>query len=242
MPIFQLTEEIQFPPVEMATPEGILAIGGDLSPERLITAYSSGIFPWYTEESPILWWSPNPRFVLFLNELKLSKSTRKVIKKNPFSFTFDKCFEEVIKSCSLPRKSEFGTWIVKDMIEAYIRLHNMGYAHSVEAWQDGKLAGGLYGVSLGRCFFGESMFTKVSNASKLSLVFLVNTLRKLEFHFIDSQVYTPHLARMGAREIPRSEYIKLLKGALKFDTLKGNWGTILNEDLLKKSLEESFSI
>ncbi|MGA2141725.1 MAG: leucyl/phenylalanyl-tRNA--protein transferase [Brevinematales bacterium] len=217
MPIFKLSHEIVFPPVELSTAEGILATGGDLSPERLISAYKSGIFPWYMPESPILWWSPDPRFVLFTDELIVPGSMRRVFNNKNFSFTFDTCFEEVIRSCSLPRKGENSTWLVPEMIEAYITLNKLGYAHSVEAWSGSRLSGGLYGVSLGRCFFGESMFTRESNASKAALIFLSRRLKSLGFNLIDSQVYTPHLAMLGARLIPRPEYLSFLKESLKFD-------------------------
>ncbi len=223
MPIFQLTRELLFPPVELATEEGILAIGGDLSPQRLLLAYRSGIFPWYMDESPILWWSPDPRFVLLIEDLSIPKSMRRIFNKNIFRFTFDTRFDEVIESCSMPRKSGPSTWLVPEMIEAYKRLNRLGYAHSAEAWKDGELAGGLYGVSLGRCFFGESMFTRVSNASKASLIFLALSLKEKGFKFIDSQVYTSHLETLGAREIPRGNYMELLKSGLGFETIKGSW-------------------
>ena len=164
--IFSLSKEIIFPPVELAEDNGILAVGGDLSPKRLIAAYSQGIFPWFSDDSPIIWWSPDPRFVLFPSEIKITRSMRQVLNRNIFTFSFDRNFREVITRCRNPRKDQEGTWITDEMVEAYVRLHEMGLAHSVEAWQDGELAGGLYGVSLGNIFFGESMFTDVSNASR----------------------------------------------------------------------------
>lgn len=226
MPVFELISDIIFPPVEMSTREGILAVGGDLSPERLLCAYRSGIFPWYMPESPIIWWSPDPRFVLFTDELKVPRSMRRIFNRNYFRFTFDTQFEEVIKSCSLPRKDEKSTWLVPEMIDAYIELNRLGYAHSAEAWSGDRLAGGLYGVSLGRCFFGESMFTRENNASKATLIFLAQRLRELGFKMIDSQVYTSHLAMLGARMIPRSEYLEYLKESLKYESITGNWGKL----------------
>jgi leucyl/phenylalanyl-tRNA--protein transferase len=226
LPVFRLTEELAFPPVELSTKEGIIAIGGDLSPERLILAYKSGIFPWYMDKSPILWWSPDPRFVLFTDELVIPKSMHRILNKEMFRFTFDSRFDEVIYSCSLPRRSESSTWLVPEMIEAYINLNRLGYAHSVEAWLGNHLAGGLYGVSLGHSFFGESMFTHISNASKASLIFLVRKLKEKGFNLIDSQIYSPHLKALGAREIPRNEYMNHLKNSLKFDTIMGDWNEV----------------
>ncbi len=215
MPIFLLNDELVFPEVEHATDEGILAIGGDLRPERLLLAYASGIFPWYSNGEPIIWWSPDPRFVLFPPELKVSRSMRKILKQGVFSITFDKAFERVIEQCRrIKRKGQRGTWITPEMQKAYIRLYKLGFAHSVEAWKDGELAGGLYGVSLGKVFFGESMFSKASNASKACLVTLVEHLAKMGVELIDSQVYTRHLETLGAREIPRSEYLTLLKNLI----------------------------
>jgi leucyl/phenylalanyl-tRNA--protein transferase len=212
MPIFLLNDELVFPDVEYATDEGIVAIGGDLRPERLLLGYTSGIFPWYSNGEPIIWWSPDPRFVLFPSELKVSRSMRKILRQGVFSITFDKAFEQVIEHCRrIKRKGQRGTWITPEMQKAYIRLHKMGFAHSVEAWKDGELAGGLYGVSLGKVFFGESMFSRVSNASKACLITLVEHLSKQGIELIDSQVYTRHVETLGAREIPRSEYLALLK-------------------------------
>ncbi len=226
MPVFELTDDLIFPPVEMTTREGILAIGGDLSPERLLLAYRSGIFPWYMPESPILWWSPDPRFVLFTEELVIPRSMHRVYNKKIYHFTFDTSFEEVITSCSLPRKNESSTWLVPEMIEAYLEMNRLGYAHSVEAWSGDRLSGGLYGVSLGRCFFGESMFTRESNASKAALIYLALLLREMGFKMIDSQVYTPHLAMLGARLIPRKDYLRHLKNCLEYETLAGNWESL----------------
>ena len=204
MPIYRLGKDPVFPPVELSTEEGILAVGGDLSPERLIIAYSQGIFPWYSQGEPIIWWSPDPRFVLFPDEIKVSKSMRQVLRRNVFRVTFDQAFREVIASCQrVQRRKQRGTWITREMLDAYCLLHDCGFAHSVEVWQGDDLAGGLYGVSLGRCFFGESMFARVGNASKAALITLTMRLRERGFLIIDSQVYTEHMESMGAREIPR---------------------------------------
>lgn len=225
MPIFRLSEEPVFPPPELATEEGVLAVGGDLSAERLLAGYANGIFPWYSQGDPIIWWSPDPRFVIFPNEIVVSGSMRRVLNKGKFTVTFDRAFPEVIRECSGPRKKEKGTWITRDMMEAYIELHRLGFAHSVETWAGDELKGGLYGVSLGRAFFGESMFAREDNASKTALIVLGRKLGELGFLVIDSQVHNPHVESLGAREIPRSEYLKLLKKALESGTtLKGNWG------------------
>lgn len=215
MPIFQLNARLAFPPPNLATDDGILAIGGDLSVKRLQLAYQSGIFPWYSADEPIIWWSPDPRFVLFPEKLKVAKSLQRVIKSGKFSVTFDRDFKSVINNCrTVKRPMQDGTWITGDMIEAYCALHKAGFAHSVEVWQDDKLAGGLYGVSLGKCFFGESMFTRVSDASKVGFVTMMEHLRKLDFKLVDCQVYTDHLLRFGAEEIPRKEFLRLLKDAI----------------------------
>ena len=224
MPVYRLTDEIIFPPPQLADKIGLLAVGGDLCEERLLLAYSLGIFPWYSEDEPILWWSPDPRLVLYPDEIKVSKSLEKVIKKGLFDVTFDAAFGQVIKLCALAgRRENEGTWIVRDMIDAYRALHESGYAHSVEAWKDGILAGGLYGVSLGGCFFGESMFTLESNASKVAFAGLVKYLKENSFDLIDCQVTTAHLKQFGAREIPRSLFLKQLKKSLALPTLKRKW-------------------
>lgn len=227
MPIFALRKDIVFPPVELADKSGILAVGGDLTSERLLEAYGNGIFPWYSEGDPIIWWSPDPRFVLYPNEIKISKSMRQVLRRGIFTITFDRSFREVIHACRGPRRHEAGTWITNDMFEAYIELHRLGYAHSVEAWHDDNLAGGLYGVSLGRCFFGESMFTKVSNASKAAFITLTVILRGLGFNLVDCQVYTDHLKSLGARHIPRCEFIESVRTGLLSETILGNWGCLM---------------
>lgn len=223
--IFKLGKENIFPPVHLAEENGILAVGGDLSPERLLEAYRCGIFPWFSEGDPYIWWSPNPRFVLYPKELAVSKSMRKVLRREIFHITYDLCFNDVIQGCKIAKRRDPGTWITDEMMAAYIKLHDQGYAHSIEAWKDGVLAGGLYGVSLGRCFFGESMFSNCSNSSKAAFISLVRKLGELRF-IIDCQVYTDHLHSLGARMIPRSRFIQILDKALLSETLIGNWGSM----------------
>ena len=207
--IYKLSDtEIWFPKPELAEDDGLLAVGGDLSPERLMLAYHHGIFPWYSEDSPILWYSPHERFVLFPNRLKVSSSMAKVIKSGHFKMTFDRAFEEVVEACAtISRQGEKGTWITQEMKKAYINLHDLGYAHSVEVWEDDTIVGGLYGVVVNNVFCGESMFSKVSNASKAALIWLCSNL---SFAMIDCQVYTKHLESLGAGLISRSEYVKFL--------------------------------
>jgi leucyl/phenylalanyl-tRNA--protein transferase len=224
MPVYRLPETIVFPPVEHAVKSGLLAVGGDLSPERLIAAYREGIFPWYGDGEPILWWSPDPRFVLFPDELHVSRSMRQFLKKGVVRVTFDGAFRAVISACRRPRPGQDGTWITPEMREAYCALHDLGYAHSVEVWQGDELAGGLYGVSLGRAFFGESMFSTIPNASKAGLITLTGHLRERGFDLIDCQVDTAHLAGLGARPIRRRTFRTLLKESLRHETLQGNWG------------------
>ncbi len=226
MPVYRLPEQTVFPPVEHAVESGLLAVGGDLSPERLLAAYREGIFPWYSEGEPLLWWSPDPRFVLFPDELRISRSMRQFLKKESLRITFDLAFPEVIAACRKPRPGQDGTWITKEMEEAYITLHHLGYAHSVEVRQEGTLTGGLYGVSLGRVFFGESMFSTRANASKAALITLVSRLKELHFDLIDCQVETPHLGSLGARFIPPREFNALLKESLRHETFRGNWGAL----------------
>jgi leucyl/phenylalanyl-tRNA--protein transferase len=223
MSIYWLPDEIWFPPVEEADEDGVLAAGGDLSPERLLAAYSRGIFPWYSELNPILWWSPDPRFVLFPEQAYVSKTMRQILKRGIFEVTFDRDFESVIENCRGPRKREQGTWINDEMKQAYIELHRMGYAHSVEAWRGGRLAGGLYGISLGRCFFGESMFTKESNASKAAFLTLASRLEQLGFDIIDCQVYTDHLDSLGAEMISRHDFIRIIKASQTEESITGSW-------------------
>ena len=210
--MYYLTEALYFPPVEMATTEGILAIGGDLSPERLLLAYRSGIFPWFEEDEPILWWSPDPRMVLFLDELLVSKSMRNVRNRNTFTVTFNENFREVISNCQqIKRDGQRGTWITDEMVEAYCKLHELGYAKSVEVWQNKKLIGGLYGIDIGDVFCGESMFSEVSNASKVAFIHLVNHLKSENYQLLDCQVYNAHLESLGCREINRAHFIKIIK-------------------------------
>jgi leucyl/phenylalanyl-tRNA---protein transferase len=223
MPVYRLIDKLIFPQPHLASAGGILAVGGDLSPDRLILAYSQGIFPWYSDGEPIMWWSPDPRCILFPKDIKISRSMRQEIKKNKFSITYDHCFKEVIEGCRGPRRKKSIGWITDEMVDAYCLLHEMGYAHSVEAWKEDRLAGGLYGVSLGRCFFGESMFTRESNASKTALITLAGVLRKLEFSMIDCQVFTDHLISLGACMIPRNEYLHILDKSLTEPTLCGSW-------------------
>lgn len=205
-----------FPHPENANEQGLLAIGGDLGIERLLSAYSNGIFPWFGPGDPIMWFSPDPRMILYNKNLNISKSMKRLLDKKVFSYTSDKAFEQVIKICSsAPRPGQQGTWITPDMIEAYINLHREGYAHSVEVWSsEGNLVGGIYGVSIGMAFFGESMFSKVSNASKAALIMLSQALNTLGFDFIDCQVYTSHLESMGAKLYPRSLFLKELKTSI----------------------------
>jgi leucyl/phenylalanyl-tRNA---protein transferase len=224
MPVFRLTQKLTFPPVQYADPDGLLAVGGDLSIERLLLAYRQGIFPWYSAETPPLWWSPDPRLVLFTGELKVSKSLQRVLKKPFFKVTCDEAFLEVINGCSgVTRRGGEGTWILPEMVEAYSLLHQLGYAHSVESWQEGNLVGGLYGVALGRVFFGESMFARKTDASKVALVHLVQLLRHWGFALIDCQVTTAHLMTLGAREIPREEFLRYLADADRYPAHRGSW-------------------
>jgi leucyl/phenylalanyl-tRNA--protein transferase len=213
MPVYQLPDnDLVFPHPSLANPDGLLAVGGDLSPERLILAYSNGIFPWFSEGEPLLWWSPDPRAVLFPEKFKRHKSLRLLVQSNRFEVTFDKDFRNVIRECSkVERKGQEGTWITKNMIEAYVKLHEMGIAHSVETWEKGKLAGGLYGVMLGKVFFGESMFHKKSNASKVAFWYLIEKLIAMDVKVIDVQQDTQHLRSLGAELIPRSEFLNMLK-------------------------------
>ena len=211
MPIFALDNELYFPPVHLAEKDGLLAIGGDLSIERLLLAYRSGIFPWY-DEPPVLWWSPDPRFVLFPQELKISKSLRSLLNKNAFEFTTNKAFAKVITHCkSIVRPGQNGTWINEEIIKAYNKLHEQGFAHSAEVWQKGRLVGGLYGIMLGKIFFGESMFSLVNNASKYAFAKYVQQLQAEEVEIIDCQIYSQYLESMGAKMIAGKAFQKILK-------------------------------
>jgi len=219
-----LNKQLWFPDVEESTEEGIVAMGGDLTVERLILAYSKGIFPWYADGNPVMWWSPDPRFVLFPENLKISKSMRPLFNQHKFSVTYDKNFEDVILNCQkINREDQPGTWITSEMLSAYIQLHKRGYAHSVEVWLGEDLAGGLYGVSLGKVFFGESMFTKVSNASKFGFITLVKQLINKGFLLIDCQQETSHLESMGASAIKRKDFIDILNNNDIGETYLGSW-------------------
>lgn len=211
MPIFAIEKEPFFPPVHLAEPDGLLAMGGDLSPERLLLAYKSGIFPWY-EGNTILWWCPHPRFVLFPEEFKMSKSLKTVLNKNAFEFTVNKAFAQVIHHCKeIKRPGQQGTWITDEVEKAYCKMHELGHAHSAEVWKDGKLAGGLYGIKMGKVFFGESMFSKETNASRYGFTNYVQQLKKEGIELIDCQVYTAYLESFGARMIDRKKFIALLR-------------------------------
>jgi leucyl/phenylalanyl-tRNA---protein transferase len=214
-----------FPPVEFALrdPNGLLAAGADLSPERLIDAYARGIFPWFGDDDPLLWWSPDPRMVLHVGELRVSRSLRRVIRSGRFTVTVDTAFREVMAGCAEPRPEQEGTWITTEMTEAYVRLAALGFAHSVEAWLDGTLAGGLYGVAVGRMFFGESMFTRVTDASKVAFVHLVRQLERWDLPLIDCQMSTPHLASLGAREIPRAEFVRDVARLVRQPAVPSPW-------------------
>jgi len=214
MPLFALDNELIFPPPSLAEPDGLLAMGGDLTPERLLLAYQNGIFPWY-EGSPILWWCPDPRFVLFPDDIKVHKNIRKMVRSNEFEFTINKAFHQVIHNCKkIYRPGQDGTWITKEGEKAYIRMHELGYATSAEVWKDGELVGGVYGMKLGKVFFGESMFSKVSNASRLAFILYVKLLHEEGIELIDCQVYTEYLESLGAKMIERKDFIRLLNSLL----------------------------
>jgi leucyl/phenylalanyl-tRNA--protein transferase len=220
-----LTEQEEFPPVARALlePNGLLAAGGGLAPERLLAAYRLGIFPWYSGNQPVLWWSPDPRMVLFPAEFRMPRSLGKRLSRHDYEIRIDSAFTEVMHGCALPRSDGAGTWITQDMIDAYYRLHQLGYAHSIETWIDGKLAGGLYGMAIGRAFFGESMFARVSDASKIAFAHLVHQLARWQFGMIDCQMNTAHLARFGAREIPRSEFSQNLTELVNYPSTTISW-------------------
>ncbi len=227
MPVFRLTRANVFPPIDLADPDGLLAVGGDLSPERLLLAYRLGIFPWYSHRMPILWWSPDPRLVLFPHELKITGSLARILRKGTFTVTFDRAFSAVIRECAVVRLERGEeTWLSPEMVEAYLHLHRLGHAHSVETWHGRHLVGGLYGVSLGKVFFGESMFTRMSNASKVALVHLVDALKRMNFELIDCQVTTTHLLSLGAREIPRRRFLRLLEQAVSSSDFPVDWSNL----------------
>lgn len=207
----------------MREPNGLLAVGGDLSPERLLDAYRRGIFPWYSEGEPILWWSPDPRMVLEPGALRITRSFSKVLRNRAWEVRFDHDFDAVMAACAEPRRGQPGTWISAEMHAAYGRLHRLGWAHSAETWIEGELAGGLYGIAIGAMFYGESMFSRRPDASKIALAALAGELRRLEFGLIDCQVRTPHLASLGAREIPRSEFLQRLSGLINYPRTPGSW-------------------
>ena len=226
MPIFRLDERIVFPPPELAEPDGLLAVGGDLRPRRLLTAYAMGIFPWYSEGQPILWHSPDPRFVLEASHAHVPRSLEKRIRRGEYEIRYDSAFIDVVQACArMPRPGQRGTWITREMLAAYEELFELGFAHSIEAWQGGALVGGLYGVSLGAAFFGESMFADAPDASKVAFVTLLRRLVGWGIELVDCQVRTDHLARFGAEDWPRTRFLEALAGALAAPTRRGSWAT-----------------
>lgn len=225
MPVYRLTKELIFPHPGLARKDGLLAVGGDLSAQRLLLAYSNGIFPWFSEGDPILWWSPNPRCVLYPADIRVSGSMSRLIRKGRYKVTFDASFSKVISKCRELRVND--TWLTEEMVSAYCRLHELGFAHSVETWHGEELAGGLYGVALGKCFFGESMFSTADNASKTALITLAKVLGEKGFVLIDCQVYSKHLESMGAVNIERSEFLKHVREGLASETIRGNWANMI---------------
>ena len=224
MPVYRLGPELVFPDPEESEPEGLLAVGGDLAPQRLLLAYASGIFPWYAEGQPILWHSPDPRAVVVPSALHVSRSLDKTLRRRKFEVRLDTAFADVIRACAeVPRRGEEGTWITNDMIRAYERLHESGYAHSAEAWEGDRLVGGVYGISLGGAFFGESMFTRRSDASKVAFTVLMRQLERWHFDFLDCQMRTPHLERMGAVLWPRKAFLAALARSVVRETRCGRW-------------------
>jgi leucyl/phenylalanyl-tRNA--protein transferase len=224
IPVYQLGDQLEFPSVNRASPDGLLALGGDLSPDRLTLAYSSGVFPWPHADLPLMWFAPDPRMVLPLRDLRVSRSLRARLRRGDFEVRFDTAFRKVVESCArVPRAGQDGTWINPTMVDAYCRLHRLGLAHSAEAWQDGELVGGLYGVSLGGGFFGESMFTRTTDASKVAFATLVRHLDASGFRFVDCQMHTEHLARFGARLWSRARYMETLRASLALPTQRGRW-------------------
>lgn len=224
MTVYRLGPDLAFPPADAAGPDGLLAVGGDLSPERLLLAYAEGIFPWYEEGLPILWHSPDPRMVLLPDALRVPRSLRKRLRNPPYRLTLDSAFESVVEACAaVPRPGQSGTWITEEMVRAYSKLFELGFAHSVEAWDGERLVGGLYGVSLGGSFFGESMFAVASDASKLGFVKLVQQLDRWGFDLIDCQVHTEHLERFGAEQWPRARFLEALSRSLERETRRSRW-------------------
>ncbi len=224
MPVYRIPKELVFPDPELADEDGLLGVGGDLSPERLLMAYANGIFPWFSAGEPIMWWSPDPRCVLYPDKLRVSTSLRQAIRKGGYEVRFDTCFKEVIRHCSTtPRKGQRGTWITREMQAAYVRLHELGFAHSTEVFMDGKLAGGLYGVSIGRSYSGESMFHLRPEASKIALYHLVERLKERGVPLIDCQVTNRHLLSLGAEEVPRKEFLERLRTCVAEPGQDGFW-------------------
>jgi leucyl/phenylalanyl-tRNA--protein transferase len=235
MPVFRLDDRLVFPPVHLAE-DGLLALGGDLRPERLLLAYTQGIFPWYAENLPILWHSPDPRMVMTTRDLIIQRSLRKAIKRKPYELTIDTAFAQVLQGCAeVPRPGQSGTWLIPEMVDAYLKLHELGFAHSFEAWKDGVLVGGLYGVSLGATFFGESMFAKATDASKIAFAASIRQLDEWHIGLVDCQVHTDHLERFGAYEIPRLEYLQMLARALDEPTKRGPWAFEMNLDVFAQT-------
>jgi leucyl/phenylalanyl-tRNA---protein transferase len=234
MPIYMLTDELRFPPPEGASPEGIVAIGGDFRAERLLLGYAQGIFPWPSDGLPLLWFSPDPRFALVPKDAHVARSLRKRMRHSPFEVRFDTAFDLTIRACAQkPRPGQRGTWITDDLIRGYERLHRLGYAHSIEAWCDGELVGGLYGVGLGRVFFGESMFADQPDASKIAFATLLGHLAKWQFRIVDCQVHTEHLERFGAQAWPRTRFLEHLRAAVAEEGRVGPWQVELStEDVL----------
>ena len=227
MPVYRLNRHLAFPSPHEAEPGGLLAVGGDLGSARILLAYSMGIFPWYSEGEPILWWSPDPRCVLDLDDFHVSRRLRRVLNQGRFRVTFDEDFRGVIRACaSVERRGQEGTWITPEMERAYVRLHEAGVAHSVECWLGEDLVGGIYGIALGRGFFGESMFHRETDASKVVVARLVDRLAGWDFHFIDAQVTTSHMLSLGAREVPRALFLEDLEEALRHPTRRGSWREI----------------
>jgi leucyl/phenylalanyl-tRNA--protein transferase len=224
MPVYQLTNALLFPDPARANPRGLLAVGGDLSAERLLLAYQLGIFPWYGPGEPILWWSPAKRCIMEPTRFHASRSLQRIVRQERFTVTFDEAFPRVIRACAETRIAQGeGTWITPEMVDAYCALHEAGFAHSAEAWCEGQLVGGIYGVSLGRAFFGESMFARVSNGSKIAFYSLAQRLTEWGFSLVDCQITNPHLVRLGAYEITRKEFLRRLNTALQFPTRRGQW-------------------
>jgi leucyl/phenylalanyl-tRNA--protein transferase len=222
--VFRLADEVEFPDPALAEPDGLLAVGGDLTPARLVAAYASGIFPWYSEGQPILWWAPDPRFVVVPARVHVGRTLRRVLRRRPYEVTFDGAFAEVVERCAgTPRPGQRGTWITAEMRRAYVELHDLGLAHSVEAWRAGELVGGLYGVSLGAAFFGESMFAVAPDASKVAFAVLTEHLARWGFTLVDCQVETEHLARFGAEPWPLARFREALARAVERPTRRGRW-------------------